>query len=279
MAVPPIDRLKAQLLTSGIQKTQPQLYQVINQLIDYLRLTANIAGEDGIGPAGPPGPIGPIGPAGPSGSGSGGMQIPPFWGDSDSGSDIESYFDIPGPAGPKGDTGPMGPSGSGSGTSAPTGLIPFNDEILDIPELIMNEGTMISSYAQGIGVWFDVPYNAADFTADVGTWTVDAGDVLRFRYCFIGRTMVVQLTVQTSSTSSATATQLRVKIPVNQLPNTHASAAAAVNYGGTFPYTYVGAIASVGPGTSGNIWIECSNYPGIRTNDLTARFELLFEVK
>jgi hypothetical protein len=100
MIIPQLDRLKAQLLTSGLQEKNQPLYQVINQLIDTLRqgvneLSSQITsivntttpstagtvitnggfamrdGEDGIdgfdgmpglrGPAGPPGLMGPPG--------------------------------------------------------------------------------------------------------------------------------------------------------------------------------------------------------------------------
>ena len=53
MANTPLDRLKAQLLTSGIQQDNIALFQVINQLIDYLRLNANavqaVSGASGSG--------------------------------------------------------------------------------------------------------------------------------------------------------------------------------------------------------------------------------------
>lgn len=90
-----IDRLKAQLLTSGIQSKNPALYQVINQLIGLvkaLRVELNgldteesvvaaqtiinqiiLSGTDNSGESESfpiPGPPGPIGPTGPSGGGS-----------------------------------------------------------------------------------------------------------------------------------------------------------------------------------------------------------------
>lgn len=41
MIVPQLDRLKAQLLTSGLQQRNQALYQVINQLIDTMRQGLN----------------------------------------------------------------------------------------------------------------------------------------------------------------------------------------------------------------------------------------------
>ena len=91
-----LDRLKSQLLTSGIQQQNQALFQVINQLIDYLRSTIDLAataaatsgggstattiiqnlialGDDGGGGDDPipiPGPAGPAGvPGGPGADG------------------------------------------------------------------------------------------------------------------------------------------------------------------------------------------------------------------
>jgi hypothetical protein len=53
MAVTPLDRLKSQLLSSGIQQENIALFQIINQLIDYLRITTfnikAISGSSGSG--------------------------------------------------------------------------------------------------------------------------------------------------------------------------------------------------------------------------------------
>lgn len=125
-----LDRLKAQLLTSGLSQQNQALFQVINQLIDAVRgatVTAN-AGGGGTGSVGPPGPqganavsfmygydgvdgedgqpgqpgpqgfSGAIGPQGPAGLG-----VPGF-----DGYDGADSF-IPGPPGP------VGPAGTSSG--------------------------------------------------------------------------------------------------------------------------------------------------------------------
>ena len=61
------------------------------------------------------------------------------------------------------------------------------------------------------GVWTAVPFNAADFTAAAGTWTVIAGDVITFRYTLVGKIMFVALYVR--GNVSTTTGELRVKIP------------------------------------------------------------------
>ena len=46
MKYPPIDRLKAQLLTSNLQTNNQALFQVINQLIDAMRQTIDATQAD-----------------------------------------------------------------------------------------------------------------------------------------------------------------------------------------------------------------------------------------
>ncbi len=40
-----LERLKSQLMTSGIQQQNIALFQIINQLIDYLRQTIDVVTE------------------------------------------------------------------------------------------------------------------------------------------------------------------------------------------------------------------------------------------
>jgi hypothetical protein len=63
-----------------------------------------------------------------------------------------------------------------------------------------------------IGHWIDVPYNAANFTANTGSWTVPSGNVSTYAYCLIGKTMMLSCFLQGTSTSGG-ATELRVAIP------------------------------------------------------------------
>lgn len=70
-----------------------------------------------------------------------------------------------------------------------------------------------------MGEWIPVPYNAGDFTAITGTWTVDAADVLLFAYMLLGKTLFVTFNLQTTSVS-ATPTSLYLKIPGNFLAKT-----------------------------------------------------------
>ena len=63
-----------------------------------------------------------------------------------------------------------------------------------------------------LGVWTAAPYNAGDFTASSGTWTVDAGDVSVLRYTRIGKTLTVAINLANTTTSAATSV-VNIKIP------------------------------------------------------------------
>ena len=63
-----------------------------------------------------------------------------------------------------------------------------------------------------LGEWVGVTYAGGDFTASTGTWTVDSGDVGRWSYMLIGKSMFVSFRFLTTSTS-ATPTTLKIAIP------------------------------------------------------------------
>lgn len=113
-----IDRLKSQLLTSRIQTTNQPLYQVINQLIDALKSTADVA-QQGLVSGG--------------GGGGGGTIIVP-----------ERIYQIQGTDGYDGEDGLVGPPGPvhiGAGSSGhmyndnndTTVSIPGADTLVEIP--------------------------------------------------------------------------------------------------------------------------------------------------
>jgi hypothetical protein len=63
-----------------------------------------------------------------------------------------------------------------------------------------------------MGEWISVAHNAANFTSNAGTWTVEAGDHTYFRYMLIGKTMFVNFWFAATTTASA-GTQLRIAMP------------------------------------------------------------------
>lgn len=64
----------------------------------------------------------------------------------------------------------------------------------------------------GYPAWTSVSFNAGDFTAQSGNWTLASGDQSVFAYSVSGKTMTVSFTFLTT-TVSATPTYLRVVIP------------------------------------------------------------------
>jgi hypothetical protein len=63
-----------------------------------------------------------------------------------------------------------------------------------------------------MGHWIDVPYNAANFTANTGSWTVSSGNAFTYAYCLIGKTLILSCYIGGSSTSGSP-TELRVALP------------------------------------------------------------------
>lgn len=80
---------------------------------------------------------------------------------------------------------------------------------------------------QAMGEWADVPYNQANFTTNsAGTWTVDTADQVTFRYMLIGKTMFINIWLQTTSLGTPAPTELRIKIPGGFLSGTNQRSAS-----------------------------------------------------
>jgi hypothetical protein len=73
-------------------------------------------------------------------------------------------------------------------------------------------GTNWQLVAHEQGAWITPTYAAGDFTAATGTWTVDSGDRLLWKYRLAGRTLHVKFSLGTTSVS-ATPVYLLGKIP------------------------------------------------------------------
>jgi hypothetical protein len=67
--------------------------------------------------------------------------------------------------------------------------------------------------AAALGQWQGVTFNAADFSADVGTWTVAAGDVASNRYVRLGQTAFWSVRVATTDVAGGPAGYLRIALP------------------------------------------------------------------
>jgi hypothetical protein len=60
----------------------------------------------------------------------------------------------------------------------------------------------------------DVPYNANDFSGNGAmTWTVEAGDIVSFRYGIQGKMLFVSLFIVTSSIAGVLDSTLQIKLP------------------------------------------------------------------
>jgi len=65
--------------------------------------------------------------------------------------------------------------------------------------------------------WIDVPFNAGNFSASTGTWTVTALNQTTFTYVIMGKTMILSCYIANTSVS-ATPTFLQMLIPGGYLP-------------------------------------------------------------
>jgi hypothetical protein len=82
------------------------------------------------------------------------------------------------------------------------------------------------------GTWTAIPYNPANFTAQAGTWTVEAADILNFSYTTIGKTMIINFFFESTSVLGATA-DLRAAIPAGKRAAAYTQQTCrAVNAGG-----------------------------------------------
>ena len=72
----------------------------------------------------------------------------------------------------------------------------------------------------GKAVWVDLTFNAADFTATTGTWTVQAGDVQFLRYMLIGKLCIFRMAISSTVLSNITQ-ELRFALPAALTPAVH----------------------------------------------------------
>lgn len=112
------------------------------------------------------------------------------------------------------------PQAAGTASAAANRLI--NTVTIGVTMLAAGTGVALYQYDGTLTRWklvhheqgapIDVPYNAADFTASSGSWTVDAGDLLAYNYYLQGRTLFVHLYCATTSVTG-TPNTLRVTLP------------------------------------------------------------------
>lgn len=112
---------------------------------------------------------------------------------------------------------------------AVAGQVIFDSGSLAVPvgEVYAGAWFREAGRTQQMGYWVDVPYNPANFTSNIGTWTVGVGDQVIFRYTLIGKTMIVGFDIRTTAVSGLPQ-ELRIKIPAPYLASAAASGSSAL---------------------------------------------------
>ena len=84
-----------------------------------------------------------------------------------------------------------------------------------------------------VGPWVLIPHNAAHYGASSGTWTVSAANQITWQYAVVGKTLLMILMVNATSTS-ATPARLRLTFPASvPIPTVQAEVAAVYAVGST----------------------------------------------
>lgn len=105
-----------------------------------------------------------------------------------------------------------------------------------------NVWTPIQSYIGG--AWVSQSFNAGNFTPDTGTWTVASGDASTNDYIVIGKTMIWNLSVATSTVAS-NPVELRCTIPAGATAQASAYVTGLAIINGTAEFIRVDAQAGV----------------------------------
>ncbi|ANS04443.1 hypothetical protein [uncultured Mediterranean phage] len=140
--------------------------------------------------------------------------------------------------------------------------------------------TQHSRLLEQVEQWKPVPYLAGNFTANSGTWTVEAADHTLYQYTLTGKVLVVQFTLVNTTSSSGMGSQLRIALPAGLK-------AASASYTGTLftagDISEAGKILTLDSGTGGANLLSLqraagSNWPSSVTNDLDIRGMIALEV-
>lgn len=82
------------------------------------------------------------------------------------------------------------------------------------------QGVFERNRTVAMGVFTDVAFNANDFTASAGTWTLAIGDLSTFQWRIIGTSLLINFCFDTTSVTAGGAFQtLRVQIPGSFVAN------------------------------------------------------------
>lgn len=107
--------------------------------------------------------------------------------------------------------------------------------------------------------WTDVPFSAGNFTAGGSmTWTVGSGDVIRNAYRVLGKTLIWQVQLDTTTVGGTPANALKIAVPTGTL-KTGANTCAWI-FDNAVPFMgYVSNSATLGSSSSSLISIVKSD--------------------
>lgn len=125
------------------------------------------------------------------------------------------------------------------------------------------------------GVWVAPAYNAGNFTANVGAWTVEAADVTHYRYTYLsGNSMLVSFDIRGSSVSLA-AGYLFLRVPDGKTIQVNTQGAGSCNNNGAIGplavFGLAGQVIYLIPGVVGGTW-------GVSTNNTTVHGSIILDV-
>jgi hypothetical protein len=164
---------------------------------------------------------------------------------------------------------------SAGDTIQPAHINDIQDEITAIENALLNgiahnlllaSGKYVASNgrAVGDGIWTTPAYNAGNFTASSGTWTVDSGDVGALTYTITGAKMMTVCFIIQSTDVSATPTTLSILIPGSYVAASSVRNLLQVADAGTFGTGVVrvsaaGSTIDIFRSTSGAAWTSTSS--------------------
>ena len=99
---------------------------------------------------------------------------------------------------------------AGASPSTSLTLLPTTFTVL-WADIVTNRAYFERGRTVAVGEWTAVPYNAGNFTASAGTWTVDSGDQLAYAYTLVGKTMTLAFDIVGTDVSAGAI--LRIAIP------------------------------------------------------------------
>jgi len=127
-----------------------------------------------------------------------------------------------------------------------------------------------------LGEWANQAFSAGNFTASGSmTWTVAEADQDTFRYTLIGKTMIVDASIVTTTVGGTPSTALRITLPASATAASAASTACSVRDNGTFSVGWAEVAAS---GTYISIYLAAQGNWAASTDATDVRLQIAVEI-